>query len=271
MLGSVAVFALANLAVKAVPRIPAHEVVFFRALVTLVLGWLLIRRQGISPWGVNKPLLLARGAAGTVALLLYFHTLQHLDLGTAVTLQNTSPIFTILIAALWLGERPRWVQIPFLALAFVGVAIIKGAGGGIPWPLLAMGLVAAVFAGLAYNLVRALRTTDHALVVVFYFPFVSLLVVGPWTALRWVRPDTRELGLLLGVGLCTTVAQILLTLAYQRGRAASVSASTYLGVVLALGFGVLFWAEVPTPVQLAGVAVTVAGVAFCTWLGARDG
>lgn len=269
MLGSVATFALANVAVKAVPRIPAHEIVFFRALVTLVLGWLLIRRQGLSPWGVNKPMLLARGAAGTLALLLYFHTLQHLPLGTAVTLQNTSPIFTILIAALWLGERPRWVQIPFLALAFVGVAVIKGAGGGVSLSMLVIALAAAVFSGVAYNLVRRLRTSDHALVVVFYFPFVSMLVVGPWTVLSWVRPSAIELGALLGIGLATTVAQILLTVAYQRGSAANVSASTYLGVVLALGFGALFWGEIPTAMQGLGVVVTVGGVALCTWLGPR--
>ena len=73
-------FALMNVGVKFLAHIPAYEIVFFRALVSLIICYFLIRRAGLSPWGNNKRVLLFRGLSGTAALLMYFYTLQHMPL-----------------------------------------------------------------------------------------------------------------------------------------------------------------------------------------------
>ena len=44
-------FALMNVGVKYLDNIPAHEIVFFRALVTLIVGYIMLRRLNIKPWG----------------------------------------------------------------------------------------------------------------------------------------------------------------------------------------------------------------------------
>jgi hypothetical protein len=61
-------------------------VVLARALVSVVLSWLLLRRAGISPWGHRQGLLVGRGAIGSVALLcVYMASYRNADAGTDVT------------------------------------------------------------------------------------------------------------------------------------------------------------------------------------------
>lgn len=262
-------FSAMNTLVKYLDRIPSHEIVFFRALVTLVAGYGLLRRAGLSPLGHNRPLLLLRGAFGTVALVLYFWTVQVMPLSSAVTLQYISPLFTVLLGGLLLGERATARQWLFFALAFTGVPLVKGFDPRVSGLELAAGVASALFSGLAYTVIRKLRSSDHPLVVVFYFPLVTVPVVGAYTAWHWVTPTPLELGLLVGVGLCTTVFQILITRAYQAGTAASVSIYNYLGTVYAVAIGYGLFDEHVTPTAAAGFALIIAGVVLATRAGAR--
>src|SRR5262245_43567730 len=44
--------------------IPAHEVIFLRTLVTVPVLLAMLRARGISPWGNDRRLLMARGLVG---------------------------------------------------------------------------------------------------------------------------------------------------------------------------------------------------------------
>lgn len=264
-------FSVMNAGVKLVPQIPVHEIVFFRALVTLVAGYLALRLKGISAWGNHRPLLVLRGLVGTCALVTYFYTLHQMPLATAVTVQYLSPIFTVLVSAVLLKEPPRLIQLPFFAVATFGVAMVKGFDAAIPLSALMVGIVSAFCSGVAYNVIRKLKDHDHPLVVVFYFPLVTVPIVGPYTLIHWVWPSAFELGILVGIGLVTTVAQIFLTRAFQADRAANISLFNYLGLVYALLIGVAFFGELPTLLGLVGLALIVLGVVLGTRFGPHHG
>ena len=264
-------FTTMGVLVKHLQRIPAHEVVFFRAAVTLVITWAALRRAGISPWGNNRQLLLARGAAGTVALLIYFYTLQRMPLASAVTVQYLCPLFTLLLAGPFLGEAATPRQWGFFGLCFAGVAAIKGFDPRVALPELALGVLAAALAGVAYNLVRRLKGSDVPLVVVFYFPLVTFPVIGPYTVTHWVTPRGLEWLWLLAVGVLTQFAQVSLTKAYHMERAVDVSHLTYLGTLWALALGYLVFGEtVPLP-ALGGIGLVVLGVVLATRAGGTGG
>jgi len=264
---SVLFFALMNVGVKLIPGIPAHEIVTFRALVTLVVGYVLLRIKHLSPWGNNKPLLLLRGLVGTCALVTYYYTLQMMPLTTAVTVQYLSPFFTLAISAALLREPPRPIQYPFFLLAFAGVALVKGFDPDVTLFELGVGVASALCSGIAYNLIRKLKQYDAALVVVFYFPLVTVPLVGSYTVTHFVTPRTYELVVLLLVGLATTIAQIFLTKAYQTDRASNISIFNYLGILFAIVFGVLLFHEIPRALALVGVALIVLGTVASTRYG----
>src|SRR5437870_3234673 len=90
-------FGMMNAAVKLLGHIPAIEIAFLRSVVSLILAFGIIRYHGIPLPGNNRQALLLRGLLGSSSLVLYFITLQHMPLASAVTMQYLSPIFTAIL------------------------------------------------------------------------------------------------------------------------------------------------------------------------------
>lgn len=251
--------------VKTLQRLPVQEIVFFRALIILFIAWFMIKRKGLSPFGNNKLFLLLRGLTGAVALLLFFYILQQIPLATAVTLQYLSPIFTILFAGVIMKESASWRQWLAFIIAMGGVILVKGFDPRISMLNLAFGLASAMFSGLAYNFIRKLKDYDDPDVIVFYFPLVTIPVVFPFLLTSWVWPSGWEWLVLLFVGVCTLIAQMAMTRAYQLEKASDVIIFKYLGIIFALAFGYLLFGEVLQPLSLVGIVIVVAGVLLGSW------
>ncbi|MGH9694324.1 MAG: DMT family transporter [Bryobacteraceae bacterium] len=131
MLVATFAFAVMNVFVKQLERIPAMEIVFFRCFVSGLICGVEVSRRQLDWKGNNHTLLIARGALGTLALFTFFITLQHLPLATAVTIQYLSPIFTALIGVFVLHELVPARQWLFYGIAFVGVFVLKGFDSGV--------------------------------------------------------------------------------------------------------------------------------------------
>eukprot|EP01036_Dinobryon_divergens_P007407 gene7407-9878_t len=69
-------------------------------------------------------------------------------------------------------------------------------------------IVGALFSALAYVGVRSLANSEHPLVVVLYFPLVSLPISIPFVLMHPVFPTNVEWLMLLGVGLFSQFAQV---------------------------------------------------------------
>lgn len=260
MLISVLGFALLNLTVKYLDRLPATELVFFRSLVSLLLSFYFLRRLHIAPLGKQRHWLIARGLSGTIALSMFFYTLQKLPLGSAITLQYLSPIFTALFGMLILGERVRPWQWFFFAVSFSGIVLIKGFDPRITPLLFAMGIAAALFAGLSYVFVRKVKDTDHPLVVVFYFPLVATPVMGLVSLFNWTQPQGWEWGLLILMGVLTQIAQLNMTKALQTAEINEIASLKYLGIIFALGFDFFLFGVDYQALALIGMVLVVGGV-----------
>lgn len=257
-------FAIVHAAVKFVPRLPAHELVVARAIVSLIITWFALKKVGMSPWGQNRPMLVFRGAAGTGALVLYFYTLQKMPLATAVTIQYLHPILTVILAAYFLRERATWVQWLCFAASFGGVFLVRGFDTRVAPFDLALGVASAVLSAVAYNLIRALRNEDHALVVMFYLPLVSFITVSPWTLFHFVMPMGQEWVILFFIGVFTQIAQYFMTRAYQLDTAANISNLNYLGIFYASAIGLLIFNEEVMGLSIVGIAVIVMSAILST-------
>jgi len=186
---------------------------------------------------------------------------QNIPLAPAVTIAYLSPIFTTLIGVFLLGEHVRKLQWLFYAIAFAGVLVIKGFDAAVPTPFLVTGVVSAICAGVAYNLVRRLKEQEHPLVVVLHFQLVGVIAGFVFTLLQWVAPaNAWEWFCLLMCGLLTQVGQTCLTKALQSERLAQVSILNYTGLIYALAFGVFIFGEVYTTQTIMGIGLVIAGV-----------
>jgi drug/metabolite transporter (DMT)-like permease len=219
-----------------------------------------MKRQGIDWRGHDRKLLFLRGTFGTVSLYLYFLTIAHMPLGTAVTIQYLSPIFTTILALIILKEKVRPVHWLFFMISFSGVFVMRGFSSGIELIWLVAGIISAIGSAFAYITIRSLKQSENPLVVVFHFQLVGSLTGIAFSATSFVMPSGIEWLYLLMLGLFTQLGQMSMTRALQMDKVANVTIINYSGVVYATIAGFLLFGEQYSTGTLAGMALVIAGV-----------
>lgn len=261
MLWASFLFTLMSACVKALPTIPAVELVWFRSLISIVLCLVALKKNKIPFFGNNKKVLVARGLFGAVSLMVTYNVVQNIPLATSSVLHYVSPIFTALIAFLVLGEKLYKIQWLFFAISFAGVLIMKGFDSRVETLYLCLGIVAAFLAACAYNCIRVLKDSEHPLVIVFYFPLVTLPITSAICLFDWVTPTGwQEWGLILAIGLLTQLAQLAMTKAYQAEEAAKIASVSYTGIIHAIIVGIIFFQEYFDWKVIAGMCLVLVGV-----------
>lgn len=253
-------FSLMNVSVKLIPHIPAIEIILFRSVFSLVLTFFLLKRAKVPLFGTNKKLLILRGIVGAIGLIAFFYNLQAIPLASAVTINYLAPIFTTILGIFIVKEKVRTRQFIYFGISFIGVVIIQGFDPRISFIDLSVGLVAALAMGIAYNVIRKISNKEHPLVIMFYFPFITVPIASIISYFVWVKPQGWDWLILLAVGLLTQFAQYFMTLAYQNANLSRISSLTYLSIVYALGFGFFIFGETFTLVSFSGMFLVLAGV-----------
>jgi drug/metabolite transporter (DMT)-like permease len=254
-------FAIMNVAIKFLPNYTAIELVFYRALVTLIISGYYLHKRKVSIKGNNTMLLVLRGVFGFSGLFLYYATVQQMNLASAVVLQYTSPLFTMLLALFILKEKILSIQWFAFAMCLAGLFMIRRFGEIDPL-YFGLGILSALFSGAAYNVIRRLKTSESPNLIVFYFPLVTLPVATVVLVIQghYHLPTWKEGLLLLLIGISTQIAQYTMTIAYQREVAAKVASVTYTGLGYALFFGFVIFNEKPGYLEIVGFSIVVVGV-----------
>ncbi|WP_373497693.1 DMT family transporter [Aquiflexum sp.] len=253
-------FSLMNVSVKLIPHIPAIEIILFRSVFSLVLTYILLKRENLPVFGNNKKLLVLRGVAGSIGLIAFFYTLQNIPLASAVTLNYLAPIFTTILGIFIVKEKVRARQFLYFGVSFLGVLIIEGFDPRISVFDLSIALIASLGMGVAYNIIRKLSNTEHPLVIMFYFPFITIPFATLASYFFWVLPTGWDWLVLLAVGLLTQFAQYFMTLAYQNSQLSKVASLSYVGIIYALGFGFFIFGETFNIMAYLGMALVLLGV-----------
>jgi drug/metabolite transporter (DMT)-like permease len=209
-------------------------------------------------------------AAYNVALNLAEHTL---DAGTTAMIVGIGPILIALGAGLFLGEGiPRWLAIgagiAFLGVILIGIGTSTASDGD--RPIDPVGVVWAVVAAVVYAvgvvaqkpMAGRLPASQITLIgcvigLIACLPFTGQLISSLGTA-----PVESWVGILyLGV-VPTALAFTTWGFALGRMPAGQLGVTTYIVPPLAIIMGLIFFAEVPAPLAIAGGVLSLAGVAL---------
>lgn len=261
--------------------VPTGQAVFFRSFFVLpvILVWLALR--GDLPKGLRtkSPMLhFWRGVVGTSAMGLNFAALSLLPLPEVTALGYVTPIFTLILAALFLGERIRVIRISAVAIGLVGVVIMLSPRLGSTEVIqdtafvgAILVLAAAALRGFVQIHIRKMVQSEETAAIVFYFSitasFLSLLTLP----FGWVVPDTPLLLLLISTGFIGAIAQILITSSYRFAPASLLAPYDYVSMLFALVIGYVWFAEWPSLVVLAGAALVVTANGIVIWRESRLG
>ena len=252
-------FSFVGLGVKLLKHISNLEVNFFKAIICMLLCYTVAQHKQISIWGHNKQLLWARGVTGALAIILYFVTLEHMPLAIATILQNTCPIFTAILSIFMLQQSVTFKQWLCFALAMMGVILANGVDAVVTPLYVLLGLTSAFSMGITNNLNTLLKDKEGPIVIIFYMSLFTALGTVGFLFQDFTPLHMPDLLILLGIGLCTFLADVLAIRAFQLASVAQVSAVSYLGIPYSLILGFTFLGEVYTWVHLLGMGCVVSG------------
>lgn len=241
MSASAVAFSVMALCVKiATETLPPFQIVFFRSFFGMMMVLPFLRRRKSPFWGTERVKLVARGVSGCLALLLHFYTISKLELGLAVMLNYTAPIFAVILGVFLLKEKPGLSVWGLILLAFAGVVLLNSQSGMTWRPEVWMALVSSVFAAIAYVSIRTIRHRESPYTVIFYFTMIST-VGSLFFCHGWKWPDLNEWLLTAGVVIFSFYGQLWMTTSLRRAPSYLVTPFQYLHPVLSFGYGWVLW------------------------------
>jgi len=259
MLISSLAFAGSAAAVKLSGDLPVFEKVFFRNILAVLIAFIAIRRKGDRLWGEkkNRLILLIRSLLGIAGMAMYFYAIQNLYLADSAILHKLFPFFVTIFAAIFLKEKLTKIQIPGMMIAFIAsMLIIKPKFNYSVFPALAA-FGTALLSGGTYTMVRYLRDKETPATIVFFFSFMSLVILSPLVLLDFQLPTIEQWIYLFMIGLFAAIGQFSLTYAYRYGKASEIAVYNYVNIIFAALLGFLIWQEVPDILSIIGGIVII--------------
>jgi len=263
MLAAALLFAVMSVMVKLLSHgLPNAVIVFVRSALSLLVLLPTILRRGTSQLRTRHlKEHIVRGTMGMGGMYCLFYVIAKLGLAEGLLLNYSLPLFIPLVERVWLGEpTPRGIWRP-LGLGMLGLVFILKPGAGLFQSAALVGALGAVFSATAQVGVRRLTRSESVTKIVFYFS-VSSTAIGLVPALWvWVTPLPSSIPAIIGMALAGTLAQLLMTRAYQLAPAAQVGPFIYGSVVFAALLDWLLFSRHPDGLSSLGTAlVIVAGI-----------
>lgn len=259
MLGAVASFSAMAVAGREISvELNTFELMMYRSIIGFVIVNLLILRMGgFAQIKSNRlGMHLKRNVFHFTGQNLWFYGITVIPFSQLVALEFTSPIWVILLAPFFLGEKMTGSRIIAAVLGFVGVLIVAQPGVITLGPGHAAGLAAAMFFGLNVIFTRQISRYESVLSVLFWMTLMQS-VFGLVLSIPGGIPIPSADGIqwVMVVAICGLTAHYCLTTSLQLAPASIVAPMefirlpfiTFIGMVLydepivwAVGIGALF-------------------------------
>jgi drug/metabolite transporter (DMT)-like permease len=208
----------------------------------------------------------ARTVTGMSGMVCNFGATILLPLSVATTLGFTTPLFAVMLTALFLRERVgpwRWTAV---VLGFAGVLVIAQPGAE-PINMLGagLGLMSGLLVAMISFQIRDLGRTEEPIRVVFYFALFGSALMALTLPFYATAHTPYQWLLLLGCGLTGMIGQLLLTASLRYGAVATVIVMDYLALLWATLYGWAIWDHLPSTATWLGAPLIIMAGVLITW------
>jgi len=226
----------------------------------LLLAPLIWRAGGLTAVKTQRlPQHVARNTIHFGAQLGWFFALTLIPIGQLVAIEFTMPIWTAILAALFLGERMTSFKVAAIMLGIVGVVmIVRPATGEINAGQL-IALAAAVGFGTSVAMVKSLTRTEPTVTIIFYMLAVQTAGALLPALYVWQWPSLTIWGWAVVVAFCGTFSHYCMARALLYADASVVVPMDFLRVPLTALLGWLLYSEQLDAFTVLGAALILAG------------
>lgn len=287
-IGGGIVLSVNDLAIKALSgKYALHQVILLRAFVgmAIVLAVVWYSRTGFRQLLTRRPKEhLLRVSIVMVSNVTYFVGLSLMPLADAVATAFVAPLFVTLMSSVilreYVGPR-RWAAV---GVGMLGVIIMTRPGSGVIQPAAILVLISALCYASSHMMTRRMRDTESAMTLNFFvqcgFIVVSLgfglffgdghMAQAPgstWEFLfrPWVIPPFSDLWAFFATGVAVGVGGLMMSQAYRTTEAALVAPFEYVGMPMAILWGVLVFDTWPDLTARIGIALICGAGLYTLW------
>lgn len=242
---------------------------FLRYLFGTVAMLPLVWRNGLQACRpVNLSGQLWRGAIHTVALTLWFMALPHLGLADMAAIGFTGPLFVMMGAALFLGEKMRADRWTAAVIGLAGVLVVvvpkfTGQGGSYALVMLAS---CPVFAA-SFLLTKTMTRYEKPSVIVLWQAITVTVLSLPLGWAHWSAPTVWQWLQFAMAGVLGSLGQYCLTRGFRTADISAVQPLRFLDLIWASLMGWLVFSNVPSQTTLLGALVILAST---VWIARRE-
>ncbi|MBS7791160.1 DMT family transporter [Roseococcus sp. SDR] len=243
---------------------PVLQIIWARFIFSTVTVAIALRiAMGRFPWRSRAPGLQAlRSLLLGACSLLFTASVARIPLADATAVGFASPLITVALAALLLGEwvsLRRWFGV---ALGFIGVLVAVRppflTGAPLDWAYLLPLGTATMFA-FYQILTRRLAALDDSRVTIFHTGLAAALATSLAQPFVFIAPGAVEWSVLIAIGMLGALSHGLLVLAYARAPASLLAPLSYTQLIWASCAGILVFGDWPDGITLLGAVIIAAG------------
>lgn len=232
--------------------------------VLIFVPWLI--QNGLSATrSKNHGMLISRAALMTASSTAMFFSAALMPLAEATAISFTTPLFSIILAILFLRERVGPRRLIALAVGMLGVVIILRPGIAAIDPAAGLPLLAALTFGGVVVLSKALTSDDSPAAISFWLAaYMVPLALAP-ALFVWSWPTWGDLPWLCGLGAAAAGNLYFLTRAVRIGDASQTAPYDSVRLPFVALVGYVYFSETVDLWVWVGAAVIVASTIYITW------
>ncbi|MDB4213691.1 DMT family transporter [Octadecabacter sp.] len=208
---------------------------------------------------------ISRTLCGATGVTLMFAAVAFIPLSDATAISFLNPVFGMLLAIPFLGEKVgpwRWAA---AAIAFVGALILLRPGPDTFQIAAMLALGAAMAMGLELVFIKKLADREPPMQILLVNNFIGWILMSTVMIPFWIAPTAAQWGVLVALGLMMAAAQTCFINAMARADASYVTPFSYLTLIFAAAYDWAIFRSVPDWVSVLGAVIIVSGAALLAW------
>jgi drug/metabolite transporter (DMT)-like permease len=255
--------------------VPSAVIVFLRCLFGLIVFLPFaagaLKTQGIRLLKVQQPLVYCiRVILVSLAMGCTYYAYRNLPIATASAIGFSSPLFTTLLGICFLKNRINLKQGLSILAGYGGVLVIIGPFSFALDSAETIAILANLLASCAIILLKKLSTTESNITILFYTNIATVLLSGMSALFMWHTPSWGDAGLLVLIGMSSTLSQLFYTQALRMAEPYFVAPFEYNRLLFALLSGYYFFDESPNPLVFIGAGFIIASNLYLSFLEIRQ-